>query len=212
MGKHSIRQRWIGAAAALLISLQSFGQPKLVVQVVVDQMRADYLMRFNNQFSSDGGFRTLLDEGMHFRNTHYNYIPTYTGPGHATVLPGLRQNITESLLMIGGWKSMSSMYCAEDADVNPIGTLESSSSVLPKTWSHWLLQTVLSCIPTTLKFSGELKDRGAIFPAGHFANGALARQQMHFVTSSYYRNELPKYVEKYNKKEWAIKLAKKDWN
>ena len=134
MGKHSIRQRWIGAAAALLISLQSFGQPKLVVQVVVDQMRADYLMRFNNQFSSDGGFRTLLDEGMHFRNTHYNYIPTYTGPGHATISTGTTPKY-HGIVANDWWvkESMSSMYCAEDADANPIGTLEVPPSVHLKT-------------------------------------------------------------------------------
>ena len=215
MGKHSIRQRWIGAAAALLISLQSFGQPKLVVQVVVDQMRADYLMRFNNQFSSDGGFRTLLDEGMHFRNTHYNYIPTYTGPGHATISTGTTPKY-HGIVANDWWvkESMSSMYCAEDADVNPIGTLESSSKRSPKNLKSLTFADGIKLYTNNAgkSFGVSLKDRGAIFPAGHFANGAYwLDNKMHFVTSSYYRNELPKYVEKYNKKEWAIKLAKKDW-
>ena len=76
MGRYSNRKRSVGAAAALLIAISVQAQPKLVVQVVVDQMRAEYLQRFNHQFAEDGGFRILLDEGKVYRNTHYNYIPT----------------------------------------------------------------------------------------------------------------------------------------
>ncbi|HAK69977.1 MAG TPA: hypothetical protein DCM15_01245, partial [Cryomorphaceae bacterium] len=81
MGKSEYRKRGIRAALFCLLSTGLWAQPKLVVQVVVDQMRAEYLQRFEHQFEKDGGFRILLDSGFQYSNTHYNYIPTYTGPG-----------------------------------------------------------------------------------------------------------------------------------
>ena len=61
--------------------------PKLVVGIVVDQMRYDYLTRFYNKYG-DGGFKRMIDEGFNCKNNHFNYIPTYTGPGHASVYTG----------------------------------------------------------------------------------------------------------------------------
>ena len=215
MGRYSNRKRSIGAAVALLIAISLQAQPKLVVQVVVDQMRAEYLQRFNHQFAEDGGFRILLDEGKVYRNTHYNYIPTYTGPGHASISTGTTPKY-HGIVANDWWvkESQYEMYCAEDTTVSPIGTIERSSRRSPK---NLRALTFSDGIKTYTNHRGKnygvsVKDRGAIFPAGHFADGAFwLDNKLHFVSSSYYGDELPDYVEKYNEKEHAMDMAKKDW-
>ena len=62
-------------------------KPKLVVGIVVDQMRYDYLYKYMEDYGSDG-FRKLLNEGYSFDNAAYNFVPTYTGPGHASIYTG----------------------------------------------------------------------------------------------------------------------------
>ena len=130
------KRRFRGAIGAILISSVFSGlwaQPKLVVQVVVDQMRAEYLIRFNEQFARDGGFRILLDSGFNYANTHYNYIPTYTGPGHASISTGTTPKYHG--IVANDWldgRSNYEMYCAEDTTVSPVGTVESSSKRSPK--------------------------------------------------------------------------------
>ena len=215
MGRYSNRKRSVGAAVALLIAISVQAQPKLVVQVVVDQMRAEYLQRFNHQFAEDGGFRILLDEGKVYRNTHYNYIPTYTGPGHASISTGTTPKY-HGIVANDWWvkESKYEMYCAEDTTVSPIGTIESSSRRSPKnlralTFSDGIK---LHTNHRGKNYGVSVKDRGAIFPAGHFADGAFwLDNKLHFVSSSYYGDELPDYVEKYNEKEHAMDMAKKDW-
>ena len=215
MGRYSNRKRSVGAAVALLIAISVQAQPKLVVQVVVDQMRAEYLQRFNHQFAEDGGFRILLDEGKVYRNTHYNYIPTYTGPGHASISTGTTPKY-HGIVANDWWvkESKYEMYCAEDTTVRPIGTIESSSRRSPKnlralTFSDGIK---LHTNHRGKNYGVSVKDRGAIFPAGHFADGAFwLDNKLHFVSSSYYGDELPDYVEKYNEKEHAMDMAKKDW-
>jgi predicted AlkP superfamily pyrophosphatase or phosphodiesterase len=62
-------------------------KPKLVVGIVIDQMRYDYLDRYWNKFGNDG-FKKIINNGFNCKNTHYNYMPTYTGPGHASIYTG----------------------------------------------------------------------------------------------------------------------------
>ena len=96
-------------------------------------MRAEYLQRFSHQFSEDGGFQIMLQDGKVFRNTHYNYIPTYTGPGHASISTGTTPKY-HGIVANDWWvrESNYQMYCAEDTAVNPIGTIERSSRRSPK--------------------------------------------------------------------------------
>lgn len=215
MGAVKFGKRGIGAALACLVSLGVWAQPKLVVQVVVDQMRAEYLQRFEHQFAEDGGFRTLLDSGFQFSNTHYNYIPTYTGPGHASVSTGTTPKYHG--IVANDWldtRSGYEMYCAEDTTVRAVGTVESSSRRSPKnlralTFSDGIK---LHSNGRGKSFGVSVKDRGAIFPAGQLADGAFwLDNSMHFVTSTYYMNRLPEYVEKYNRKEEAMSLMRRKW-
>ena len=215
MGKYSNRKRSVGAAVALLISLAVQAQPKLVVQVLVDQMRAEYLQRFNEQFAQDGGFRILLDEGMNYKNTHYNYIPTYTGPGHASISTGTTPKY-HGVVANNWWvkESQYEMYCAEDTSVVPVGTVENSSRRSPKNLRALTFSDGIKLYTNHRgkSYGVSIKDRGAIFPAGHFADGAFwLDKKLHFVTSSYYSDELPEYVKKYNEKERGMDMAKKNW-
>ena len=96
-------------------------------------MRAEFLQRFQHQFEKDGGFRILLDSGFHYSNTHYNYIPTYTGPGHASISTGTTPKYHG--IVANDWldtRSNYEMYCVEDTTVRPVGTVEYSSRRSPK--------------------------------------------------------------------------------
>ena len=137
MGSMQYQKRSFRRAIGIILISSVYGglwaQPKLVVQVVVDQMRAEYLIRFNDQFARDGGFRMLLDSGFSYANTHYNYVPTYTGPGHASISTGTTPKYHG--IVANDWldgRSNYEMYCAEDTTVNPVGTVEKSSRRSPK--------------------------------------------------------------------------------
>src|ERR1700752_1265685 len=106
-------------------------QPKLVVGIVVDQMRYDYLFSFSEKYGK-GGFKRLLNEGFLCRNAQYNYVPTYTGPGHASIYTGT----TPAIHGIAGneWfdrKIKKEMYCAYDKNVKPIGTTSDAGLMSP---------------------------------------------------------------------------------
>ena len=113
MGRNA-NQRSTRTLVALLIALGVHAQPKLVVQVVVDQMRAEYLRGLVINFLKTG-ISNYAEDGMVFRNTHYNYIPTYTGPGHASISTGTTPKY-HGVVANDWWvrESNYQMYCAED--------------------------------------------------------------------------------------------------
>ncbi|RMG81703.1 MAG: alkaline phosphatase family protein [Bacteroidetes bacterium] len=190
--------------------------PKLVVGIVVDQMRYDYLYRFYDKYS-EKGFKKLLNQGTSFENTNYNYIPTYTAPGHASIFTGA----TPSLHGIVGnyWydkdNSSRKVYCVEDFDVQPVGTTSKSAQRSPK---NMLCTTVGDQLKLFTNGKSKvvglsLKDRGAILPAGHAADYAfwLDDSTGNFVTSSYYTEKLPDWVEKFNQQKKAEELVHQKW-
>jgi len=178
-------------------------KPKLVVGIVVDQMRYDYLTRFWDQFGEEG-FKRLVNNGFNFKNNHFNYVPTYTGPGHASVFTG---TTPEYHGIIGnGWFDKyvnESVYCAGDATVDPVGTKSGAGKMSP----HRMKSTSFADenrLYTQLKgktIGIALKDRGAILPAGHTANAAYwfhGKDEAKWITSSFYMDELPKWVKNFN--------------
>lgn len=190
--------------------------PKLVVGVVVDQMRYDYITRFWNKFG-DGGFKRLTGDGFNFKNAHFNYIPTYTGPGHASVFTG---GAPESHGIIGNnWFNKfenQSVYCAGDPNVEPVGTTSSAGKMSP----HRMLTTsVADENRLHTQFKGKtigvsLKDRGSILPAGHTANAAYwfhGQDEGKWITSSFYREDLPQWVQDFNRSGRAESYLK-TWN
>src|SRR5690348_16878816 len=76
----------VGLAASAFASAYN-GHPKLIVVIVIDQFRGDYLERYRDQFGN-GGFRLFLDHGAYFPDCNYNYANTRTGPGHSTLFTG----------------------------------------------------------------------------------------------------------------------------
>jgi len=216
MGATQRRKRSLGIAiVGSLLSVNLWAQPKLVVQVVVDQMRAEYLQRFDHQFAPDGGFRTLMDSGFSYSNTHYNYIPTYTGPGHASISTGTTPKY-HGVVANDWWdnRTASEVYCAQDMGVEPVGTIESSSKRSPKNLRSLTFSDGIKLYTNNQgkSFGVSVKDRGAIFPAGHMADGAYWLDgAMHFVTSSYYATELPEYVQDFNAEELAMKQMRRGW-
>lgn len=178
-------------------------KPKLVVGIVVDQMRHDYLNRFWDRFGDDG-FKRMISNGYIMKNAHYNYVPTYTAPGHSSVYTGTSPRFHG--IISNNWYDKTideSVYCAGDDEVHPIGTDSDAGKMSP----HRLLATtVTDQNRIATQFRGKtigvaLKDRGAIMPAGHSANGAYwfrGKDEGNFITSSYYMDELPAWAKKFN--------------
>lgn len=191
-------------------------RPKLVVGIVVDQMRYDYLTRFESKYG-EGGFKRMMREGFNCKNNHFNYIPTYTGPGHASVYTGTTPKYHG---VIGNnWydKSLKEMvYCAGDDSVEPLGTEDKAGKMSP----HRMLTTSFAD-ENRLFTQGQgktigiaIKDRGAILPAGHTANAAYwfhGQDEGAWISSSFYMETLPKWVTDFNSSETAESYLKV-WN
>lgn len=189
-------------------------QPKLVVGIVVDQMRYDYIYRYWNKFGTDG-FKRLVNEGFFCRNTHYNYVPTYTGPGHASIYTGTTPEIHG--IIANDWYTIESRketYCTEDGSVKTVGA-KSSGQMSPK-------NMLATSVADELRLSNgkrskvigiALKDRGAILPAGHTANAAYWYDGYtgNWITSTFYMQELPQWVSNFNAKEYPKQYLSKPW-
>ena len=195
---------------------ESNSRPKLVVGIVVDQMRYDYLTRFESKFG-DGGFKRMMSEGFNCKNHHFNYVPTYTGPGHASIYTGTTpkyHGIVGNNFYDKDTKDM--VYCAGDDNVNSVGTTDDAGKMSP----HRMQTTTFgdeNRLFTQMRgktIGVSLKDRGAILPAGHTANAAYwfhGRDEGSWVSSSFYMNELPQWVKDFNTSETAESYLK-DWN
>jgi predicted AlkP superfamily pyrophosphatase or phosphodiesterase len=191
-------------------------QPKLVVGIVVDQMRFDYIYRFWNKYSANG-IKRLVNEGYFCRNTNFNYMPTYTGPGHASIFTGTTPAVHG--IISNNWYDRSAgkeVYCAQDPTVNGVGSTAEEGRRSP---ARMLTSTVcdqlrLSSIKKSRTFGIALKDRGAILPAGHTANGAYWYDGAsgNWITSSYYMNQLPAWVNTFNAKKLPQAYLAQTWN
>ena len=214
-----------GISFSLEINTQNdLQKPKLVVGIVVDQMRYDYIYRFWDDFGNDG-FKRLINEGHFFRNAQFGYVPTYTGPGHASIYTGTTPSVHG--IIANDWYDKNSeeyIYCAGDGDMHTVCDCDQKNTDVVSTDGkmspHHMLTTTFS---DELKlFNNEskvygisLKDRGAILPAGHSANGAFwLSSDGKWITSSFYMDQLPDYIktindnnpsETYLKGEWAVK-------
>ncbi len=195
---------------------QAQERPKLVVGIVVDQMKMEYLYRFSNDFS-ENGFKRLMNNGYVFQNVHYNYMPTYTGPGHASIYTGT----TPATHGIVGneWFSRKlgkDMYCTDDASVKTIGDgTKGEGEMSPK---NLLSTTITDELRLGTNFRGKvigvsLKDRGAILPAGHFANWAFWYSKTGaFISSTFYGEKLPDWVTNFNAEKHYMDYINKGWD
>ncbi|MGJ1205608.1 alkaline phosphatase PafA [Sphingobacterium lactis] len=191
-------------------------RPKLVVGLMVDQMRWDYLYRFADRYGNDG-FKRLLREGFSCENTMISYVPTFTAIGHSSVYTGS----VPSIHGIAGndWieqQTGESMYCTQDDAVAGVGTTEKEGKQSPR---NLLASTVTDQLKLGTNFHSKvigiaIKDRGGILPAGHFADAAywFEAKSGDWISSTYYMEDLPQWVKNFNKQKLADKYLKQDWN
>ena len=176
-------------------------RPKLVVGIVIDQMRWDYLYYYYDKFG-EGGMKRLINEGFSCDNQMLNYVPTVTGVGHASIYTGAGP-ATNGIASNDFRDGDKMVYCCDDPSVQGVGTTSKAGQMSP----HYMLGTTIGDMlrqATDFKakvFGVAIKDRAAIMPAGHSANGAFwyDKSVAGFVTSSYYMDKLPDYVQKFNK-------------
>jgi predicted AlkP superfamily pyrophosphatase or phosphodiesterase len=190
-------------------------QPKLVVGIVVDQMRQEYLYRFYDKFGK-GGFKRMMSDGFMLKNAHYNYVPTVTGPGHASVYTGTTPDIHGIIGNEFYDKEIKRMVnCVEDTLYKAVGNAEANGKLSP-------VRLISSTVTDELKLFTQkrakvigvsIKDRGAILPAGHMADAAYwyDSNSGKFVTSTYYMLNLPGWVTKFNAQNLADKYLSQDW-
>lgn len=192
--------------------------PKLVVGIVVDQMRYDYLTRFYDKYG-EGGFKRMMNEGFNCKNNHFNFIPTKTGPGHASVFTGTTPKYHG---IIGNdWfdkELKRNVNCVEDSSVKPLGTESKDGKKSPV---RMLVSTFADENRLFTQMKGKtigisVKNRGAILSAGHAANAAYWWDYEHggkgnWISSTFYMESLPKWVNDFNASGVA-KSYLKTWN
>ena len=219
--------RKISIAAAALLSVITINaqknknnqvdRPKLVVGLVIDQMRWDYLYRYYSKYGNDG-FKRLLNKGYSLNNVHIPYVPTVTALGHTSIYTGS----VPAIHGIAGndWtdkETGKNVYCTADENVQPVGTtnVKVGSHSPRNLWST----TVTDELRLATNFQGKvvgvsLKDRASILPAGHTPNGAYWFDDStgDFITSTYYMNDLPQWVKSFNSQNLPDQLVANGWN
>ena len=186
-----------------------------MVGIIVDQMRDEYLHRFNSKFSS-GGFKRLMGEGFTCRNNHYHYASTVTGPGHAHVYTGSSPAI--SGIVGNEWFEKTigrPMYVAGDSTVTLVGEGRASAGKMSP--RNLKVTTITDQLRVATQFRSKVigisfKDRGAIMPAGHTGQAYwFDGSGGNWITSSYYRDELPQWVNQFNAQKLPAQYVSQPW-
>jgi hypothetical protein len=204
----------LGFVTASLASAYN-AHPKLVVVIVIDQFRGDYLERYRDQFG-DGGFRLLLDHGANFTDCNYDYANTRTAPGHATLFTGAYSN-GHGIAANEWWDPQKKrmVTSVEDDATKLVGIPEDKTGASP----HNLLadtlgdELKLATQGQARVFTVSLKDRAAVLPGGFAADAAywIEPKSGAWVTSTYYRTDLPKWTQDFNSADRAAKYWDREW-
>ena len=191
-------------------------KPKLIVGIVADQMAYDYVERYWNKFSANG-IKKLFQDGFVCKNAYYEHFPTYTGPGHATIYTGVDPSV--SGIVGNNWYDRDKhreVYCTDDSTVSTVGSFSTEGKMSPK--NLWVT-TITDRLKLTSNFKSKvigisLKDRAAILPAGHLADGAFWYDgaSKNFITSTYYTDKAPEWLEKFNSRHLVDEYLSHDWN
>ena len=216
-----LHKSFLAILLVTLFSINARGQeppqkPKLVVGLMIDQMRWDYLYRFHDRYG-EGGFKRLLNDGFSCENTYIDYVPTYTAIGHSTVYTGSVPAIhgiagNDFIIQQTGQR----MYCTQDDNVSGVGTDGNEGKQSPR---NLLSSTITDQLKLATNFRSKvigiaIKDRGGILPAGHFADAAywFEGRSGNWISSSFYMSELPDWVTAFNAQKLAEKYLQQDWN
>lgn len=194
---------------------QKAQKPKIVVGIVIDQMVYDYLYRFQSRFS-DGGFALMMNKGLHVRNAQYNYVPTYTGPGHASIYTGATPNVHG--IVANAWydrEGEEKVNCVTDSNYFTVGSESNYGIRSPKTLKCMTITDQLKLTyPKSKVISVSLKDRGAILPGGHLSDGSYWFDYVtgRLITSEFFKKELPQWVKDFNAKEYPTACLSETWS
>lgn len=198
-----------------LIKAQEIERPQLVVGLVVDQLRYDYLYRYYHHYG-ENGVKKLMRDGFSFRNAKFNYAPTYTAPGHAAVYTGCGPSVNG--IVANDWynrKIGKNIYCVGDTTVATVGSNTKAGLMSPRNLYTTTVTDELRLQSNNRSrvFGISLKDRGAVLPAGHTGNAAywFDTGSGNWITSSYYMPQLPKWVQDYNNKKRPDHFLKQNW-
>jgi predicted AlkP superfamily pyrophosphatase or phosphodiesterase len=192
-------------------------EPKLIVGIVIDQMRYDYLTRFSDRYS-ENGFKRLLKNGFSIENAYYNLIPTYTAVGHASIYTGTTPD--NHGIISNNWYDKflkKTIYCVDDDIYRTVGN---NSDAGKKSPSRMYTTTVTDQLHLAQNMNGKtigiaIKDRSAILPAGHTANAAYwfhGKQKGQWISSNFYMENLPNWVTDFNNSDNANNYLKTPWN
>lgn len=205
-----------GSAQKKILSNANPQRPKLVVGIVVDQMRWDYLYRYSSRYT-DKGFKRLLNDGFTCENTFIPYTPTSTAPGHTCIYTGSVPSIHG--IIGNSWYSRlldREVYCTEDSSASSVGSTSDAGKMSPENlWTTTVTDELRLATNFRSKAIGiALKDRGAILPAGHAANAAYWFDDANgaFITSTYYMKELPAWAKQFNDKKLPDQYLQQNWN
>lgn len=211
-----IKLSLLGLVACTQLHAQAPARPKLVVGVVLDQMRWDYLYRYADRYGK-GGFKRLMNDGFNCENTSIVHLPSYTAPGHATIYTGSVPALHG--IAANDWinrKGGQEMYCTQDDSVMTVGSSSKAGMMSPK---NLLATTVSDELRLATNFRNKtigisLKDRGAILPAGHTANAAYWFDGSNgaFISSTFYGKTLPAWLTDFNQRHVTDSLLNIDWN
>ncbi|MFT4170028.1 MAG: alkaline phosphatase family protein [Dysgonomonas sp.] len=216
--------RRLSSLLLFLMSLSLFSQsrmdrPKLVVGIVVDQMRWDYLYRYYDRYNN-GGFKRLLNEGFSCENTMLNYVPSYTAIGHSTIYTGSVPSIhgiagNDFTVQATG----QSLYCTQDDNVQSVGTADKNAKAGKMSPFNLKATTITDELKLATNFRSKvigvsIKDRGSILPAGHSADAAywFDGESGNWISSTWYMQQLPKWLVDFNNKKQAQNYLEQDWN
>lgn len=191
-------------------------KPKLVIGIVIDQMRYDYLTRYSKRYG-EGGFNKILKNGYSLKNAHFNYIPTYTAVGHTSIFTGTTPS--NHGIISNDWYDKflkKSVYCVDDFNYKTIGNDGTYGQKSP----HRLFTTTITDqLHLAQNMKGKtigisIKDRSAILPVGHTANAAYwydGGQKNQWITSSFYMDNLPQWVKEFNSNNNANDYLNTTW-
>ena len=195
---------------------QSLNRPKLVVGLVVDQMRWDYLYRYYDRYG-DGGFKRLLSEGFSCENTFIPYLPAHTAAGHSCIYTGSVPALHG--IMGNYWYDKSQkkvVYCTDDTTVSTVGSSSTAGEMSPASlWANTITdQLRLATNFKSKTISIALKDRASILPGGHLSNASywFDNASGGWISSNYYMKDLPTWVKAFNAKKTPDVYLKQNWN
>ena len=191
-------------------------RPKLVIGIVIDQMRYDYLTLFADKYGEDG-FKRILNNGFSLENVHYNYIPTYTAVGHASIYTGTTPSIHG--IISNDWYDKylkKSVYSVGDELYSTVGSKSATGEKSPRKMQT---TTIADQLRLAQNMKGKtigisIKDRSAILSAGHSANGAYwfdGKLEGKWVSSTFYMKKLPSWVTKFNNSGKVDDYLSKPW-